>query len=54
MQYEAVVVDDDELPEGVERVMVERPGQCPLYLLARSVAPKVFLWTEAHWGRQAG
>lgn len=54
MQYQAVLVDDDELPEGVDRVMVERPGKCPLYLIAKSVAPRVFLWTESHWSKKAG
>jgi hypothetical protein len=53
MQYQAVLVDDDELPEGIDRVMVERPGKCPLYLIAKSVAPRVFLWTESHWTKKA-
>lgn len=33
MNYEVQVVADDELPEGVSRVIVEREGAPPLLLL---------------------
>lgn len=38
VKYEVQVVSDNELPEGVKRVIVERPGMGALLLLAESVA----------------
>lgn len=49
MQVEAEIVGDDELPAGIDRVMIERPGQCPLYLIKESVVPPVFAWVEGRW-----
>jgi hypothetical protein len=49
VQVQAEIVADDELPDGVDRVIVERPGKCPLYLIRESATPPVFAWTEDHW-----
>ena len=38
MKYSVRVVGNDELPEGIERVIVERPEGAPLLLLAESAA----------------
>lgn len=38
MKYEVQVVDDDELPTGIQRVIVERPDRGPLLLLTKSAA----------------
>lgn len=40
------VVGETDLPEGVERVIVERPGLPPLLLLAPSAAPAWRLMRE--------
>lgn len=32
------VVEDDDLPEGVDRVLVERPGREPILLVKRCVS----------------
>ena len=38
MKYEVQVVGDDQLPQGIKRVIVERPDGSALLLLAESVA----------------
>ena len=38
MQYDVQVVGNAELPQGVERVIVERVGLPPVLLLAESAA----------------
>jgi len=38
VKYEVQVVGDDELPQDIKRVIVERPGRGALLLLAESVA----------------
>lgn len=38
MKYAVQVVDNSELPAGIERVIVERAGQAPLLILAESAA----------------
>lgn len=38
MKYAVHVVADHELPEGIERIIVERPDRTPLLLLAESAA----------------
>lgn len=34
MQYAVLTVDDSELPDGVDRVIVERENEPPLLILA--------------------
>lgn len=46
VQVEVEVVADDELPPGVQRVLVERPGDEPLLLVARSAAGTIRLLGE--------
>ena len=46
MHYQAVVVADHELPEGVDRVLVERQEQDPLWIVKASSAPAAFMWNE--------
>jgi alpha-galactosidase len=43
LRYDVQVVDDGELPEGVQRVLVERPGRHPLLLVTHSAAGTVRL-----------
>ena len=38
MKYDVQVVEDHELPQGIKRVIVERTGDDPLLILARSIA----------------
>lgn len=38
MKYGVEVVKNSELPQGIERVIVERPGTYPLLLLTESAA----------------
>lgn len=43
LRYDVQVVDDGELPEGVERVLVERSNQDPILLVTYSAAGTVRL-----------
>lgn len=51
MRYEVVVVGDQELPEGITRLIVERTGGDALLLLAESAAGTwkfMRRWEESH------
>jgi len=47
VKYEVQVVGEDELPNGVKRVIVERAGDDPLLILAESAA-QTWLFMQ-HW-----
>ena len=47
-QLQIALVDDDALPAGVRRVMVERPGLPPLLIVAASMVPLI------EWATTAG
>lgn len=38
MAYQVHVVGDDELPAGIERVLIERTEQMPLLILSETAA----------------
>ena len=50
MLVQAEIVRDDELPDDVDRLLVERTGREPLWLIKESVVPKAF--AEVYRGRR--
>jgi len=38
MKYDVLTVEDHELPERIDRVIVERDGQDPVLIITESVA----------------
>lgn len=55
MLVQAVIVRDDELPAGINRLLVERPGREPLWLIKQSVAPRAFaaICSPDYWADSA-
>lgn len=47
MRYVAEIVQDQELPEDVDRVIVERPDGPPLVIIKASAAVPEVQWYEA-------